>query len=510
MLLVDRPTAVRRSYPLAFHPLKERKHAQAADDTQHDDEIDVDDVEEVLFALLKNSAIDGNDPDVMVDDVLLSEIAYDRWVQLFDSLKPPLPHSNEHSQSQNEKAKSRETMAALYWHMLQCLERNADMAAYLCRLYDDGSPYLYADWKGLVSRVERRIALLPSAYPSTHTTAKNGPRDAGSGLVRLLDHNHITVKNPGEKEKTVCLTPVDDKRNNARSGNNHNGKQGKKVDKGTNTETMVKEKHEATEYEKNQRSLDRISYLGGILLPWPIVAAVLSMGERFGPAGAEFFVFWAAAIPLSLIAVVIIYADTIRLQHVWVPTDPNNVDSAGGSRPDASEGKMKDDGDGCCPGFRGSCGAAWWTGLGAKRGKKEADDEEASPATDDNEADPDSNKHAYNEVADSAEGATGGLGFGGGDEIGEYEGDVRDTTNISTIRVTTSSHTGDPLVFHSDDEECEAHGAPRYILQRPEGAKPRAWKRQQLGWYGAVKSIVVRNSFRPAHDVPDGVPVYEI
>ncbi|KAJ4306927.1 hypothetical protein N0V88_000299 [Collariella sp. IMI 366227] len=77
--------------------------------------------------------------------------------------------------------------------------------------------------------------------------------------------------------------------------------------------------------DENQRALDRLSYLGGVLVPLPIVASVLSMGETYGPGGEKFYMFWAVALPLSALTVLLIYADTIRKAEVWVEIGSERV-----------------------------------------------------------------------------------------------------------------------------------------------------------------------------------------
>ncbi|KAI0601916.1 hypothetical protein F4775DRAFT_360361 [Biscogniauxia sp. FL1348] len=70
--------------------------------------------------------------------------------------------------------------------------------------------------------------------------------------------------------------------------------------------------------EENKRALDRVAYMGGVLLPLSIVSGILSMGDPFGPGGSLFYVFWATAIPLTLVTLLVIYADSIRKAEVWI------------------------------------------------------------------------------------------------------------------------------------------------------------------------------------------------
>ena len=61
-----------------------------------------------------------------------------------------------------------------------------------------------------------------------------------------------------------------------------------------------------------QQSLNRLAYLGGIFLPFSIIAAIFSMGQDFAAGIPRFYVFWAISLPLSLGVIATIYADTIR------------------------------------------------------------------------------------------------------------------------------------------------------------------------------------------------------
>lgn len=85
--------------------------------------------------------------------------------------------------------------------------------------------------------------------------------------------------------------------------------------------------------EENQRALDRVTYLGGILLPFSVVLGVLSMNEGFGPGRGLFWVFWVVAVPLAVVAILVIYADKLRLAEVWVavPVDGEDFDGGVGS-----------------------------------------------------------------------------------------------------------------------------------------------------------------------------------
>jgi hypothetical protein len=63
---------------------------------------------------------------------------------------------------------------------------------------------------------------------------------------------------------------------------------------------------------RTQRSINRITYLGAILLPFSIVAAILTLDGEFAPGMSMFWVYWAVGVPISGLVVLIIYADGIR------------------------------------------------------------------------------------------------------------------------------------------------------------------------------------------------------
>ncbi|KAF5024983.1 hypothetical protein F66182_2934 [Fusarium sp. NRRL 66182] len=70
--------------------------------------------------------------------------------------------------------------------------------------------------------------------------------------------------------------------------------------------------------DANSRSLDRIAYLGGLLLPLTVVSGILSIESSYGPEGSSFWVFWLASGLCSLIALLVIYADQLRTLDVWM------------------------------------------------------------------------------------------------------------------------------------------------------------------------------------------------
>lgn len=70
--------------------------------------------------------------------------------------------------------------------------------------------------------------------------------------------------------------------------------------------------------DSERRSLDRISYLGGILLPVTVVAGVMAIGGEYGPGGSGFWIFWVVSVAASVVAVGVIYLDQVRALQVWI------------------------------------------------------------------------------------------------------------------------------------------------------------------------------------------------
>lgn len=74
-------------------------------------------------------------------------------------------------------------------------------------------------------------------------------------------------------------------------------------------------------YHTDDAVLDRIAYLGGILLPISTVAGILAIEGRYGPEGTDFWVFWATSAVAAIGALLIMYMDRLRLVDVWVEAD---------------------------------------------------------------------------------------------------------------------------------------------------------------------------------------------
>lgn len=215
---------------------------------------------------------------------LLEETAYEQWLELFEVLTP-----------RRRVVKPERT--PLEWQIMQALERNFDMSKSIARSQNgigkDESFYVDPDdWKGLMQRLRTRVEILAATFPG------------------------ITHKRPG---KTATGTPIHQERI-----------------------TYVPRRRPQADPpsssgpDDNQRALDRVTYLGGILLPFSLVSGVLSMNEGFEPGQPLFWVFWVATIPLTLFTVLVIYADKLRQVEVW-----SQVPDHGGSDSSDDGGSMK-------------------------------------------------------------------------------------------------------------------------------------------------------------------------
>lgn len=69
--------------------------------------------------------------------------------------------------------------------------------------------------------------------------------------------------------------------------------------------------------DPSDRSLDRITYLGGLLLPVTVVAGVLAIDGDYGPRGHKFWVFWISSLLACAAALLVIYVDQVGTMEVW-------------------------------------------------------------------------------------------------------------------------------------------------------------------------------------------------
>lgn len=229
---------------------------------------------------------------------LLEETAYEQWLELFEVLTP-----------RRRMAKPGRT--SLEWQILQALERNFDMAKNIARLRNGTAAGQSVgvgpdDWEGLIQRLRTRVEILAATCPVI--THKRAGRTANGAPI----HQERVTYVPRHRASPDADAP------SSSSGS-----------------------------DDNQRALDRVTYLGGVLLPFSVVSGVLSMNEGFEPGQPLFWVFWVATIPLTLFTVLVIYADKLRQVEVWSEVlDPGGggggSDSDGGSTKSGGADKMQE------------------------------------------------------------------------------------------------------------------------------------------------------------------------
>lgn len=320
--------------------------------------------------------------------------------------------------------------------------------------------------------------------------------------------------------------------------------------------------------DPGQAGLARVAYLGGMLLPFSVVAGILSMDAPFGPGNKFFWVFWAASIPLTVITLLAIYADDIRRLEVWVEVAADSLQEAIDVNDsihvgaDASSLKVSMDevsarpkteaGRPHKPDDRRATKVCVATGK-SRHGRKSLSYHELSEV-----AEPDKTAESAAAAAPVEEGhaETGSthvvveddvqeivievvsarrrrrfriidpLGGGSGRPSAEEPPpaglDAADAGE--TVLVDMRGHSRSPghrtsRLRHSTPpglvppylgrgrrvpHSSRPPALPSYVLERPvDGSQPKAWRRQQLGWLGAARTMA---GYRKPHRVQD-IPV---
>ncbi|KAI1804549.1 hypothetical protein F4811DRAFT_561732 [Daldinia bambusicola] len=257
--------------------------------------IDDDDEMPSFESLLYRSLLEewrGDYTGTCVPDMraLIQDLAVHQWSEFFDSVSANIPPSTAHR------------TAELYWQTQASLERNLSSAEFHERLSDPSDsfyPPSKPTWESLLSRLGRHLVLLSHLAPiSTSPSLPATPRPRQSLTAKSVPPTELI---PRHRHYSTRPRP------RPRSG----------ADTGASPAD-----------DPNKHALDRVSYMGGILLPLSIVSSILSMSDPFGPTGPLFYVFWAAGVPLVVVAVLVIYADSIRKAEVWI--EVANGSSGGG------------------------------------------------------------------------------------------------------------------------------------------------------------------------------------
>lgn len=416
-----------------------------------EDEEEVQSLEEALQETMSTCAFARGGSNVRD---ILAQTVYDKWLDFFEVLTPrqsPLVVDG----------------TSLEWRALQALEGNLDTAKWLARTAS--RPSQLPDWASLIQRLRDRTALLatiPTAAPAAASPhqPKRQPLHADN-----LPTMPLPVPRRRRRRPQRALPPPPPPASPAGG-------------------------------DENQRSLDRVTYLGGILLPISIVCSVLSMNDDFEPGQRLFWVFWAAAVPLTLLTFVIIYADKLRGSQVWV-----EVESLGGAGSSA-EGDQKKKKKG-------------------KEGKKKKthDDNDDDDGTSDPEkwggwapAGEDGTTRMERRAAARLQART----YAGDEEVVVIDLSDAAVPPEPIVLEPRSSHqppdddgadphrpsNDDDDDDDDDDEEEEDTDPPTdmYISRPTDGTRPHAWRKKQLGWGGAAMCIL---GMQKPRRVADGLPL---
>ncbi|KAK3297640.1 uncharacterized protein B0H64DRAFT_392679 [Chaetomium fimeti] len=347
---------------------------------------------------------------------LVSEVVYRHWQDLFDFLEPQLQATHEGT-------------ATCYRKLIRMLELNDEKI-------DD------MNWHKLIGRLIVRLGWLESRQAS--------PPDSPPTNFRTTPRAQVVSKRETATRENIM-------RSSSRQGQPPQ----RRVD-------------------ENQRALDRLSYLGGILIPLPLISGILSMGDIYGPGGSGFYIFWAVSIPLAGLAVLLIYADTIRKAEVWVEIKPDHVMPS-------PEGKGESSG---------------------------SNDEGAGPVGAEVPHNRIFIRHG-NRVHDSVHGGEKPPPPGPRDDMSfvvDYDVEERiiDMPTVSTSAAQSQSGDAEvPIRLSRRRRSISLGQVPVMILERPErGSVPKAWRREQLGWFGAIRSILYKKC-RDGDDIPHGVAACE-
>ncbi|CAK7273091.1 hypothetical protein SEPCBS57363_005479 [Sporothrix epigloea] len=238
----------------------------------------------------------------------LSGLAYDRWLDFIDTLS-----------SDRRGARQSKLNTTLLWDMAQRLEQNLEISrAYEKQLNNPQRAAIGAhpdDWQALLSRLQRIVSLLPlqahgsSGEADGTITANFSVAGTSYNVGRILPN--------GTGRSIVQPTPE--------------VAAGSKTADVPHPYTNIKNsKHQPSSsgLSAEHNALKRITYMGGFLLPFSIIAGVLSMSDPFGPGDRLFWVFWVITLPITALTLVIIYADEIRRSYIWKPLNHKSLEEA--------------------------------------------------------------------------------------------------------------------------------------------------------------------------------------
>lgn len=226
-------------------------------------------------------------------DNTLTEKVYDHWLLLLESLPPDFSWAE-----------------ACAVRLLQSAECNESVVGqvYRCRHTSEhheleARPFDLESWRNLTKRLQSRVLLSGkygndsekmSSGDSAHRSSSTGSRSTGTKKSRRNVRAHRQLTKEVITADVTGHLPAD---------------------------------------HTSQQALDRVTYLGAVLLPVSIVSGILSMNESFQPGAPLFWVFWSVAVPLIGFTVLVILVDKERVTEVWTSA-PTSLTALGSEEAD--------------------------------------------------------------------------------------------------------------------------------------------------------------------------------
>lgn len=251
-------------------------------------------LEAVLYENLRDGCTASDNLLELFEELLISQ-----WGEFFEAFSPDMSSDGAE-------------MTAMFWQLLDSLERNLDGSRQVEKMRHRkfGASYgaskscnTAEEWEALISRANRRIQLLNHLKPIVANIQAPKHPDVGADVNM----------NMGPAEGGFDISPT-----SAAAGKPGDNKYRHRYNYRPRKNYYNSNGTSGSPTDENQRSLNRVAYLGGVLLPFSIVSGILAIEEPFGPGNEQFWVFWAVTIPLMLLTLGVIYADSIRKAEVWM------------------------------------------------------------------------------------------------------------------------------------------------------------------------------------------------
>ncbi|KAI1422084.1 hypothetical protein F5Y12DRAFT_650730 [Xylaria sp. FL1777] len=376
----------------------------------------------------------GYDDDLLE---LLEERVLDKWHDFFEVLDigPPVGSAETIALlSQALGSLERNLDASRRRHTMR--QRSVDANPETRHLPDARTQPATTEWEALLSRLSRRAQLLSHLAPVMVSLKK--PPARCSSMKTDTDAGFGVSSAGGHGEKYDYCKP----RNTSNNSN----------DDSDNYTTITN----PSTPDENQRALNRVAYLGGVLLPFSVVSGILAIEEPYGPGGSQFWIFWAVTVPLTLVTLGVIYADSIRKVHVWV-----EVAGSGKSGSDSDSDTDMDTG----------------TGTVGLPGRPQPDVEQAMPRTAQRIA------FAGNFVGGGDEDEVGDEGEGEGE--GEDEDEDEDEEGRGEPDVMVEKRWKNAPAYGRMDVGADKDDD----WARKKKMMKVKWRKEELGWAGACATM---------------------